>query len=117
MSGYPIDLSRARTPAALLLGGSVVLAHLPTAVGLPCPLRSATGVPCPCCGLTTAWRDLGGGRVGSSLAAAPAGIVLAALALLLVVGIVPSRLSVKYWVVVMAVGTEWAYELVRFHLL
>lgn len=117
MAGYALDTSRLRVPAAGLLGATVVLAHLPTAVGLPCPLRTLTGVPCPFCGTTTSLRALGSGHVTQSLAAAPLGIALVAVALYALVWRLPARVVVAWPIVLAAIGGEWAFELVRYHVL
>jgi hypothetical protein len=108
MSGYRMDLSNLRVPAVGLVAGSVLLAHLPSTVGLPCPLRSLTGIPCPFCGITTSLRGLGAGQVGRSLGAAPLG-------LLAVVGKLPARITLNYWIIGPLLGAEWIFELVRFH--
>ena len=115
MAGYALDLSRVRPYAAALLAGSVVLAHLPSGVGLPCPLRTATGIPCPFCGMTTALRQLGGGHLGGSFSAAPLALVLVVLAVVAAVGRLPSRATVAIWAIAAPLGAEWVYELARFH--
>ncbi|MGH3472426.1 MAG: DUF2752 domain-containing protein [Nocardioidaceae bacterium] len=43
-----------------------------------CPFRLATGLPCPGCGLTRSWVFALHGRIGSSVAANPFGVVLLA---------------------------------------
>jgi hypothetical protein len=98
-------------------GYLVVLAHLPSDVGPPCPLRSLTGIPCPFCGLTTALRELGGGHLVRSVSAAPLGILLAILALLALAGRLPPRLKLAYWGIVPLLGAEWLYELSRFQVI
>ena len=117
MVGYAIDTTRLRGPAASLLGATVVLAHLPTSVGVPCPLRTLTGVPCPFCGTTTSLRALGAGHVTQSLAAAPLGIALVAVALYACVRRLPAQMVIAWPIVVAALGGEWAFELVRYHIL
>jgi hypothetical protein len=117
MNGYAIDASRLRPPGIGLLGATVVLAHLPIGVGLPCPLRTLTGVPCPFCGTTTALRALGGGHVTQSLAAAPLSVTLVAASLVAVTKRLPARLIVPWPIVVAGIGGEWVFELFRFHVL
>jgi hypothetical protein len=111
-----------RAGAGALLASGVVLAHLPSSVGIPCPLYVATGIPCPFCGLTTSVRSIMGARVGAAAAANPVGflVVVACVALLLapfqrlraILGAVPRRLvwtSVGFLVV-----GSWIFELARF---
>lgn len=117
MTGYALNTSRLRVPAVGLLAGTVVLAHLPSGVGLPCPLRTLTGVPCPFCGTTTALRALGSGHVISSLAAAPLGIALILVAIYTAVRGLPDRLVIAWPVLIAALSAEWTFELVRFHIL
>jgi hypothetical protein len=114
---YEVNLSHLRIPAAGLLAGGLVLAHLPSGVGLPCPLRTLTGIPCPFCGLTTSVRALGGGHVGAGFRAAPLGLLAVVLALVTLFGVVPKRLRLPLPLLVAVIGGEWIFELVRFHVL
>ena len=114
---YEVELHRLRVPAAGVVGGGLVLAHLPASVGVPCPLRALTGVPCPFCGLTTSVRQLLGGRLHAAVAAAPLGLVVVAVALAALLGVAPAALRVPRWLLVLVLGAEWAFELVRFHVL
>jgi hypothetical protein len=117
MSGYVVTTTQLRRPGGAILAGSIVVAHLPTAVGLPCPLRTLTGVPCPFCGTTTALRALAGGHVTQSLAAAPLGVVVAATAVLAVTKRLPARIVLPWPALVLGLAAEWAFELVRFHVI
>lgn len=65
-----------RALGALMAGGAIVLPFTPD-VGPLCPQRRLTGVPCPACGMTTAMIALARGDLGASLAANPAGVLLA----------------------------------------
>ena len=112
---YQVDCSRLRAPAAGLLLGGLVLAHLPSGVGIPCPLRSLTGIPCPFCGMTTSVRALGGGHVSAGLRAAPLGLLAVFLALVTVAGAVPKSVRLRLPVLAVVVAAEWIFELVRFH--
>jgi Protein of unknown function (DUF2752) len=114
---YEVDTSHLRVPAAALLFGGLVLAHLPGGVGLPCPLRTFTGIPCPLCGLTTSVRAVGGGHLTTALRAAPLGLLVVGLALLTAVGRGPRRVRLPVPILASAVAGEWVFELVRFHLL
>jgi len=99
----------------MLLAGTLLLGHLPASAGIPCPLRSLTGIPCPFCGLTTALRDFGGGHLDRSVGAAPLGIFVVAVAVLILLGGLPRRMSLAIWAIVPVLGAEWAFELTRFH--
>ena len=116
-SAYEVDLRGLRLPSAVVLGGGLVLAHLPDDVGVPCPLRTLTGVPCPFCGVTTSIRQVFLGRFHAAVAAAPLGLVVMAGALATLLRLTPSELRIPRWALVAGLGAEWVFELVRFHLL
>jgi hypothetical protein len=69
------------------------------------------------CGTTTALRALGSGHVISSLAAAPLGIALILVALYAAIRGLPERMVIAWPLLIAAVGAEWTFELVRFHVL
>jgi hypothetical protein len=117
-----LDTRLLRKPAAAFLAGGLVLAHLPQAWGLPCPLRSLTGVPCPFCGVTTSVRDTLGGHARAGFGAAPVGLALIAVAVVLVLRLGPARIPdvTTRWlrpIVVLGVAAEWCFELHRFHVI
>jgi len=111
---YEVELHRLSVPAGALVCGGLVLAHLPSSVGVPCPLRTLTGVPCPFCGLTTSVRALFLGRLHAAAAAAPLGLVVVAVAAAVLAGVAPASLRIPRWALAVALGAEWAFELVRF---
>jgi hypothetical protein len=110
-----VDVRRLRKPAAVFLAGGLLLAHLPTAWGLPCPMRSLTGVPCPFCGVTTSVRDTLGGHLRAGLGAAPLGMFLVAAAIAATLRLGPARVRVLRPILIAAVAAEWCFELHRFH--
>ena len=114
---FQIDTSRSRQFAIGLVGISFGLAHLSASVGLPCPMRSLTGIPCPFCGTTTALRDLGGGNIANSLQAAPLGMMLVFVALLMAIRRTSSPLRAPIWFVILPLFAEWLFELARFHVI
>jgi len=112
-----VDLRRLQKPALVLLAGGLVLAHLPTGWGLPCPMRSLTGVPCPFCGVTTSVRDALGGHVRAGFKAAPLGLVLIAAGVAIALRLGPANIRVLRAVLILVIAAEWCYELYRFHLI
>lgn len=99
--------------AAVLVAGAA-LSRLPTGIGLPCPLRSLTGIPCPFCGMTTSVKETMSGHVAGALAANPAGLLLVAAVLYLLVA-----RPAKVWlppvaVLLPVIALLWLFELSRF---
>ncbi len=106
-----------RWAAGAMLGAGLVMTRLPAGAGLPCPLRSLTGVPCPLCGMTTSVKATLAGDVGQALAANPAGVVVVALAVVLLVAR-PADVRMPPGAVVAAVlAAMWLFQLARFGLL
>ena len=76
-----IPVAPARPLAAALLAGGALWQLSPIHPPLVCPLRATTGVPCPFCGMTRAVTSAVRGDVAASLRYNPGGIVLVALAI------------------------------------
>jgi hypothetical protein len=117
LAPYELEVGRLRKPALVLLAGGLVLAHLPTGVGLPCPLRALTGVPCPFCGVTTSVRATLGGHLRAGLSAAPLGLLLVAAAFAITLRLGPATIRIVRPLLIFAVAAEWAFELHRFHII
>jgi Protein of unknown function (DUF2752) len=114
---YDVDCTKLRVPALAAVCGALVLAHVPSDVGIPCPLRSLTGVPCPFCGVTTSLRAMGGGHFLGALRAAPLGLVVLGVSVLAMMGRLPRRLRLPVPLLVSIIGAEWVFELARFHVI
>jgi len=112
-----VELSDVRTAAGLLVAGAAVRAAMPHPVGVPCPLRSLTGIPCPLCGMTTSVTAVAHLRVGDALAANPAGIVVAVLAVVVLVFRRRAQVTLPAWLIPTALLLMWLFELQRFHLI
>lgn len=103
-----------RWAGAAMLGAGAVLSRLPQGFGLPCPLRASTGIPCPFCGMTTSVKGAIGFDAGSALAASPAGVVLVAVALI-VVALRPERIPLPpAGVLAGLMAAMWVFQLNRF---
>jgi Protein of unknown function (DUF2752) len=94
-----------------LLGAAAVWNLLPAHPPLNCPLRSLTGIPCPFCGMTRAVVAAVHGDIFGSLAFNPAGILVVALALYVIVAAKLPRTRAPAWVVVTFFGVLWAYNI------
>jgi hypothetical protein len=113
-----LDLHDIRIAGAVMLGAAAVKATLlPVHAGIPCPLRTLTGIPCPFCGMTTSVTNTVQLRLGSAVAANPAGVlvVLAAIALLVVPRL--RAVDVPRWLPHAALTLMWMWELFRFGIL
>ncbi|HVA09187.1 MAG TPA: DUF2752 domain-containing protein [Acidimicrobiales bacterium] len=114
---YEVDIQRLRVPGAVLLGGGLLFAHLPSDWGVPCPLRTLTGVPCPFCGLTTSVRNALGGHIYQAFDAAPLGLLVIIASVAVLLRGTPKTLRIAPPVALVALVTEWVFELHRFGLL
>lgn len=101
-----------RVTSGALLGAAAIWPVLPVHPALACPLRSATGIPCPFCGMTRACVALVHGHLARSLAFNPAGVLVIAFAVALLVR--PAwlrRLRPPLWGVVAAVAMLWVWNI------
>ena len=107
------DTSDLRTAGGLMLAAAVVLPAIPGHPGLACPLRTITGVPCPLCGMTTSVEATVHLHFADALAAAPAGIIVVALAIAFLI-LRPKSIRVPMPLVYVVLALMWAFQLHRF---
>ena len=113
-----LDLHDIRIAGAVMLGAGAVRAAWPGhAPGLPCPLRTLTGVPCPLCGMTTSVTEAVHLHLGSAVAANPAGVLVVAAAVALLVSPRLKAVDVPRWLPYVALSLMWMWELFRFGIL
>ena len=67
--------------------------------------------------MTTALRALGGGHVANSLQAAPLGMILVLVVLLMAIRRANPPLRVPVWYLLTPITAEWLYELTRYHVI
>jgi hypothetical protein len=104
-----------RVAGALLLGAAALQPLWAWTGGVPCLFRALSRVPCPLCGMTTSVCATVTGRMGDAIAANPFGVVLVALAVVLVVTWRRGRVwRVPAWVLWSGLAASWAWQLVRF---
>jgi len=112
-----LDARPVRWMGGAMLAAGALLPAVPGNPGLPCPLRTLTGIPCPLCGMTTSVKATMRLRLVDALAANPGGVLLVALTIFVLVTR-PARLPLPpTWVVVVALGFLWVWELQRFSIL
>jgi hypothetical protein len=104
-----------RLAGVAMLGAAALLPLLPGSPGLFCPLRALTGIPCPLCGMTTSVEHVVRLQLGEALAANPAGVAAALVAVLLLV-LRPRQLEVPSLVLPIGLAAMWVFELHRFGL-
>jgi hypothetical protein len=107
------DASDLRTAGGLMLAGALILPVLPVHPPLICPLRTITGVPCPLCGMTTSVEATMHLDFANAWAAAPAGILAVAIAIVFLVRR-PESIRVPYALVFVVLALMWAFQLHRF---
>ena len=111
MRTQEIELRQLRYAGAAMLGAALVWPALPVHPPYACPLRAVTGIPCPFCGMTRAVVAAVHGHVVTSLRYNPAGILLVALAVALVVGWRAERVHIPPWALPAAFALLWAWNL------
>jgi hypothetical protein len=100
-----------RVAAIGMLGAAAVWNLLPAHPPLACPLRSTTGIPCPLCGMTRAVVAAVHGDALASLAFNPAGLLVVALAVFVLVTARLPAVRAPAWLVFTVVGALWAYNI------
>jgi hypothetical protein len=108
-----VDTTDLRRAGGFMLAAAAVLPWVPGHPHLFCPLRTLTGVPCPLCGMTTSVEATVHLRFGDAFAANPAGLLLVALVIVLLVRR-PTALRVSMPLIALALALMWAFELHRF---
>jgi hypothetical protein len=100
-----------RAAGLALLGAAAVWKVLPVHPPLACPLRTVTGLPCPFCGMTRAVVAGVHGHIVRSLTLNPAGLLVVALAVYVVVTARLPRTRAPAWLVIGFFATLWAWNL------
>jgi hypothetical protein len=100
-----------RAAGVALLGAATVWKILPVHPPLACPLRTATGLPCPFCGMTRAVVAAVHGDVVKSLTYNPAGVLVVALAVYVVVAARLPRTRAPASLVIGFFAALWAWNL------
>jgi Protein of unknown function (DUF2752) len=108
------DLGHLRIAGIVMLLGALALRFMSLPSVVLCPLRAVTGVPCPFCGMTRSVAALGRGDLGDSLTFNPGGIVLVAVAVLLIVAWRWRRVAIPAWGVAAFFAVLWAYQLFKY---
>ena len=114
--GIVLRGSQLRIPAAAMLAAGAALPLLGHP-GPACFLRALTDVPCPLCGMSTSVSATVRGDMQQAVAAAPAGVMVVAFALWVVVTGRPRRLTLPLPGVVLALVVMWVFQLFRFSVL
>jgi hypothetical protein len=113
MTPAVVDTTDLRRVGGLMLAAAAVRPALPGHPGLPCPLRTITGIPCPLCGMTTSVEETVHLRLGDAFVAAPAGILLVAFAIWLLVRR-PEKMTIPMPLIIGVLALMWAFQLHRF---
>jgi Protein of unknown function (DUF2752) len=116
MGAKTIEFSDVRGPSlraagVALLGAAAVWNVLPVHPPLACPLRTATGLPCPFCGMTRAVVAAVHGDIATSLTFNPAGVLVVALAVYVVVAARLPRTRAPASLVIGFFAALWAWNL------
>ncbi len=109
-----LDLKPLRVAGAAMIGIAAVRPALPGTDIVLCPLRRATGVPCPFCGMTRAVTAAVHGDMGASLFFNPGGLLIIALAILLLVAWRWRRAVLPVWAVFTLFALLWAWQLFKY---
>jgi len=108
------DLKPLRVAGAAMICIAAVRPALPGTDLVLCPLRRVTGVPCAFCGMTRAVTAAVHGDFGASLFFNPGGLLIIALAVLLLVAWRWRRAVVPVWAVLTFFALLWAYQIFKY---
>jgi hypothetical protein len=101
-----------RVGAGAMVAVAAAWPLLPVHPPIACPLRAATGVPCPFCGMTRAIVAAVHGHIGTSLAFNPGGIIVLALAAIVMVRPrLLARVRAPGWLLFATVGALWLWNI------
>lgn len=115
-SGIVVEGAELRLPALAMLAAGVALPLLDHP-GPGCFLRAMTGVPCPLCGMSTSVTSTVRGDLPEAVAAAPAGVLVVAFALWVLITGRPRRIEVPLPGVLVVLVMMWVFQLFRFSVL
>src|SRR5262245_47796627 len=111
MIEFPVDTRKheLRLAAAGMLAVAAAWRVLPVHPPFKCPLLTITGIPCPFCGMTRSVVAFMHGDIVGSLRFNPAGILVVALAIFLILRPRIPSIRVPLWTIYVALGGLWAY--------
>jgi hypothetical protein len=109
-----IPLRPLRVAGLLLVPAAAALSVAPVDPVPPCPLRALTGLPCPLCGSTRGVLAAVHGDLGRALSLNPASILVLVLAVLIVAGWRFEQVRIPVWVIAVAMGVLWTYQLFKY---
>ncbi len=105
------ELHDLRYAAAGMLGIAAIWPFFPAHPPNVCPLRSLTGIPCPFCGMTRSVVAAVHGDFVTSLRYNPAGILVVAIAIAMLVGWRTERVRLPNWLLPVMFGLLWVWNL------
>ncbi len=110
MQTQTVALRDLRYAAAAMLGAALVWPSLPVHPPALCPLRTTTGIPCPFCGMTRAVVATVHGHLAESLRYNPAGVLVVAVAIAMLLGWRTERVHFPTWLLPLLLGALWIYN-------
>lgn len=106
-----VRLRELRYAGIAMLGFAMSWPLLPAGAGLPCPFRTFTGIPCPFCGMTRSVAATVRLDFGAAFDLNPAGILVVATALVLLVLWRVRRVHLPLWAIPTVLVVLWAYQI------
>ena len=106
-----IDPRSIRRLSIGLIGAGALYAVSPVHLPLPCPLLTLTGIPCPLCGMTRSVTALFRADFIGSLRFNPGGILLVAVAALMLFWRPRVQLQFAVWILPVMIGALWIWNI------